>query len=71
MELANIDWIIIVAFLALSLGISLKYRASSGKDMKSFFLCGGKLPWYLAGISMVATRSQMRLHAYLERLGLV
>ena len=55
MELANIDWIIIVAFFALSLGISLKYRASSGKDMKSFFLGGGKLPWYLAGISMVAT----------------
>lgn len=55
MELANLDWIIIISFFIISFGISLKYQKSSGKDMKSFFLGGGNLPWYLAGISMVAT----------------
>ena len=55
MELANLDWIIIISFFIISFGISLRYQKSSGKDMKSFFLGGGNLPWYLAGISMVAT----------------
>ncbi len=49
------DWIIIVSFFALSMGIALYYRKEAGKDLSSFFLGGRNLPWYIAGISMVAT----------------
>jgi len=55
MTLSTLDWIIIVAFLLLSLVISLRVKSSAGKDLASFFLGGRKLPWYVAGISMVAT----------------
>lgn len=55
MILETIDWIIVIVFLALSLAIGLKYKNTAGKDMNSFFLGGRNLPWYLAGISMVAT----------------
>lgn len=50
-----VDLIIIVAFFALSAAIALYYRKESGKDLSSFFLGGRNLPWYIAGISMVAT----------------
>ena len=55
MALSTFDWIIIAAFLLLSLFISLRVKNSAGKDLASFFLGGRKLPWYVAGISMVAT----------------
>ena len=50
-----IDWIIVVAYLLLSLFIGLKYRASAGKSLSDYFLGGRNIPWYIAGISMVAT----------------
>ena len=55
MSLASIDWIIIVAFLLLSLGIGLAFRNRASKSLTDFFLGGRSLPWYIAGISMVAT----------------
>jgi solute:Na+ symporter, SSS family len=53
--LAPIDWIIIVTFLLLSLGIGIYYRQAAGKSLSDFFLGGRNLPWYVAGLSMVAT----------------
>lgn len=53
--LATLDWIIIIAFLALSLSISLYYRKRASGGLADFFLGGRNLPWYIAGISMVAT----------------
>ncbi len=55
MYLSFIDWFIIVFFLLLFLiiGVSLKKRA--GKSLSDFFLSGRNLPWYIAGVSMVAT----------------
>lgn len=53
--LATLDWIIIIAFLALSLSISLFYRKRASGSLSDFFLGGRNLPWYIAGISMVAT----------------
>jgi Na+/proline symporter len=50
-----IDITIIVAFFILSAVIALRYRKQAGKDLNSFFLGGRNLPWYIAGISMVAT----------------
>lgn len=55
MHLAPLDWIIIIAFLILSLAIGLYYKNRAGKDLSSFFLGGRNLPWLVAGVSMVAT----------------
>lgn len=50
-----IDILIIVAFFVLSFVIAMYYRKEAGKDLNSFFLGGRNLPWYIAGLSMVAT----------------
>ncbi|ELR71570.1 Sodium:solute symporter family protein [Fulvivirga imtechensis AK7] len=55
MELALIDYIIIISFFLISLAIGLWFRKEAGKDISHFFLGGRNLPWYIAGISMVAT----------------
>jgi solute:Na+ symporter, SSS family len=53
--LATIDWVVIAAYLALSLGIGLWYTRQAGKSTADFFLGGRGLPWGLAGLSLVAT----------------
>ncbi len=55
MTLELIDWILIVAYFVFSVGIALLYAKRAGKNLGEFFLGGRSLPWYLAGISMVAT----------------
>src|SRR3972149_8678781 len=50
-----IDYLIILAYFIFSIGIALYYSKRSGKDINEFFLSGRNLPWYLAGLSMVAT----------------
>ena len=55
MQLENLDWLIISAFFILSLAIGIIVSKKSGKDVTEFFLSGRKMPWWLLGISMVAT----------------
>ena len=55
MILETIDWIIISSFLILSLYIGLKFKNKAGSRLANFFLGGRNLPWYIAGMSMVAT----------------
>lgn len=42
-------------FFAVSLGIGLSVSRTSGKSFRSYFLGGQSMPWWLLGISMVAT----------------
>lgn len=55
MQLAFWDYLIIFIFIGITLYIGLKYKNQAGKDLSQFFLGGRNLPWYIAGISMVAT----------------
>jgi solute:Na+ symporter, SSS family len=55
MSLSPLDWIIITSFFTISLAIGLYYRNRASKSISDFFLGGRNLPWYVAGISMVAT----------------
>jgi SSS family solute:Na+ symporter len=55
LPLSLVDWIIIIAFMGIILFVGISYRKKSAKGLASFFLGGRNLPWYLAGISMVAT----------------
>ncbi|RMG77149.1 MAG: sodium:proline symporter [Bacteroidetes bacterium] len=50
-----LDWLIIGGYLLFSLIIGLLLKNKASKDLSSFFLGGRNLPWYIAGISMVAT----------------
>lgn len=51
----TIDWLIIALFFAVSLAIGFYMSKRAGRSTSDFFLSGRKLPWYIAGTSMVAT----------------
>jgi Na+/proline symporter len=55
MQLAAIDLAIIAAFLAVSLAIGLAVARRAGSSNAEFFLSGRNMPWWLLGVSMVAT----------------
>ncbi len=50
-----IDWIIIAIYFLSALGIGIWSSKKAGSDTTSFFLAGRNMPWWLLGISMVAT----------------
>lgn len=50
-----IDWIIVLAYFAVTLIIGLSVSRRAGKNAESFFLGGRSQPWWLLGFSMVAT----------------
>ncbi len=55
MELKTIDIIIILAFFLVTLAIGLAVSKKAGKSSSEFFLSGRNMPWWLLGVSMVAT----------------
>jgi SSS family solute:Na+ symporter len=55
MELSVTDWGFIVGFFLLSLSIGLIVARRSGRNTTEYFLSGRNMPWWLLGISMVAT----------------
>ena len=52
---ARADELIILAYLVFALWIALRYRKQASRSFSDFILGGRSLPWYLAGLSMVAT----------------
>mgnify|MGYP000016705760 FL=1 len=59
MTLTTLDWTIVGAYFALSLAVGIWASKQAGKDTKSFFLAGRNMPWWLLGVSMVATTFSM------------
>ncbi len=55
MILEKIDWVLIALYFFVSISIALIMSKRAGKSTGDFFLSGRKLPWYIAGTSMVAT----------------
>jgi Na+/proline symporter len=55
MQLQTIDWIIIAASLAICFVPALFLAGRAGKNTSEFFVSGRAVPWWLAGLSMVAT----------------
>jgi len=55
MILHRIDWIIIFSFFLLSLIIGIIVSKKAGKNSEEFFVSGRSMPWWLLGVSMVAT----------------
>ena len=55
MVLNGSDWIFVVGYFVISLIIGLVSAKQSGKNASEFFLSGRTMPWWLLGVSMVAT----------------
>jgi SSS family solute:Na+ symporter len=55
MQLQFIDWLIIGAFFVVSLIVGVLTSRRSGSTSAEFFLSGRSMPWWLLGVSMVAT----------------
>tara|TARA_B110000902_G_scaffold15329_1_gene18049 strand:+ start:911 stop:2716 length:1806 start_codon:yes stop_codon:yes gene_type:complete len=55
MTLSTLDWGIIILFFILTLVIGLLVSRKAGTSSTEFFLSGRNMPWWLLGISMVAT----------------
>ena len=53
--MSPIDWIIIAAYLAFTLLVGILLSKRAGRSTGEYFLSGRKLPWWIAGTSMVAT----------------
>jgi len=54
-SLSTFDIILIVVFFAITLFIGIYVSKKSGKNSTEFFLSGRNMPWWLLGLSMVAT----------------
>lgn len=54
-ELSTLDSILIFTFFAITLFIGIYVSKKSGKSSAEYFLSGRSMPWWLLGISMVAT----------------
>ena len=55
MRLEAVDWAFVVGFFAVALTIGLLVARRSGRSASEFFLSGRAMPWWLLGMSMVAT----------------
>jgi solute:Na+ symporter, SSS family len=55
MTLTLLDWAIVAAFFALSIGIGLRFTRKGGESLEEYFIAGRRVPWWLAGSAMIAT----------------
>jgi len=55
MQLSSLDWGIIALFFVVFLIIGIRVSKKAGSSANEFFLSGRNMPWWLIGVSMVAT----------------
>ncbi len=55
MSLTFLDWAIVVAYFALSIGIGFAFTKKGGESLEEYFVAGRNVPWWLAGAAMIAT----------------
>src|ERR1041384_7531885 len=55
MHLGLLDWLIVLATLFICFFPALFFGKRAGKNTSEFFVSGRSVPWWLAGLSMVAT----------------
>ena len=49
------DWVVIVFYLCVTVGLGLAFRRRAASSSGQYFLAGRSLPWWVLGTSMVAT----------------
>ena len=55
MHLGALDWVVVLASLLLCFAPALFFGRRAGRNTTEFFASGRAVPWWLAGLSMVAT----------------
>jgi Na+/proline symporter len=55
MELIALDWLVVLGYGVVVIAVGLAVSRRAGRGLKEFFLSGRTLPWWLLGISLVAT----------------
>ena len=55
MHLTTLDWLIVLASLLICFGPAIFFADRAGRNTSEFFASGRAVPWWLAGLSMVAT----------------
>lgn len=55
MKINTLDYSIIIGFFSIILAIGIIVSKKSGKNTSEYFLSGKTMPWWLLGVSMVAT----------------
>jgi SSS family solute:Na+ symporter len=55
MQLQWLDWIVVAVCLLVCFAPALFFGRRAGQDTSEFFVSGRAVPWWLAGLSMVAT----------------
>lgn len=55
MKLSPVDWAVVLGYVIFALAVGLRFAKRAGQDVEEFFLSGRKLPWWIAGTSMIAT----------------
>jgi len=55
MNLPTLDWIIIVVYLLFSVSAGIYFSKRALKSVDEYFVSGRALPWWLAGMSMIAS----------------
>src|SRR5215467_12821687 len=55
MHLGALDWVVVFASLLLCFAPALLFGRRAGRSTTEFFASGRAVPWWLAGLSMVAT----------------
>ena len=55
MQLQLLDWIIVAGCMLICFGPALFFGRRAGQSTSEFFVSGRAVPWWLAGLSMVAT----------------
>jgi len=54
-ELAVLDWIIIIGYLIFSVLVGIYFSKRALRSVNDYFVSGRALPWWLAGMSMIAS----------------
>jgi len=54
-SMTTLDYGIIIAYMLFALGVGLFFSKKASQNTESYFLGGRTLPWWMIGISMVAT----------------
>jgi len=66
--MTSLDWLVIGAYLVMTLAIGLFFSRRGARSFKEFFIGGRALPWWLAGTSMAATTFSVDTPLYVTGL---
>jgi SSS family transporter len=59
--MTHVDWLVVGAYFALMLGVGLHFARRAGRSVADYFVSGRDMPWWIIGLSAVATYSDAGL----------